>query len=340
MVTKLKLTMMVSAVALMCVSFAPQAQAYNEGDLGVATFTYIPELDDQTLSSVNGSYQNNDPVLTHVWPASVYNEAFGRIELPVGALQGTGGTREAASFSIPVVITDTGFPNMVTWYTKNHYQNGLVNDVSFFRVKTDGSVVVWAANNPYGNDPYGDPHGQAAGFEPITVAGCGATRGSASQIYVVNRLINVGGCLQMGTSYNLEPAVGGGGGGGEVDLSGLVAGQAAIEAKLDSLPAGPQGPQGDSGPTGAAGAAGDAGADGADGADAPCVDCADVQASVEAMVCKLADSLGITSIANLQASLDIVAVNSLLGSNLCSGSGADCLQAIQDGAQALLDSKQ
>jgi hypothetical protein len=144
----------------------------------------------------------------------------------------------------------------------------------------------------------------------------------------------------MGTSSTLEPAVGGGGGGGEVDLSGLVAGQAAIEAKLDSLPAGPQGPQGDSGPTGAAGAAGDAGADGADGADAPCVDCADVQASVEAMVCKLADSLGITSIANLQASLDIVAVNSLLGSNLCSGSGADCLQAIQDGAQALLDSKQ
>ena len=316
----LKLTMTVAMVALMCGSFAPQAQAYNEGDVALFRFNYIPELDDQTLSSVSGNYQNAGSVLTHIWPASVYNEAFGRTELPVAALNGTGAAREAATFLIPITVSDTGFPNMITWHKHNHYQNGPLNDVSFFRVSTDGTVKMWTSNGPHGTAPWGDYEGIAS---VITIPGCAATRGSASQITMIGSIINVGGCLVMGGGSTLQPglAAGGGGGGGEVDLSGLEAGQAALEAKLDNLPAGPQGPAGADGTAGTAGTAGAAGADGAvgpagaDGTDAPCKSCADVANAAVDLACKIAADA--TSIAELQECADIVVNTLLISTNIC-----------------------
>ena len=315
----LKLTMTVAAVALMCVSFAPQAQAYNEGDLGVIRFNYLPQNPDSTIRAVDG-YQNSNAIKTQVWPSYVYNETFGGIELPVHPLQGTSPNYEPAGFSIPVRVSETGFPNMITWNVFHNYQNGVVNDISFFRVNLDGSVTMWAQNGPFGPGPYGDLHGQYTGFDPINVSGCAASYGSAAQIYVLGNAINVGACLQMGSSYTLEQGAGGGGGG--ADLSGLEAGQAAIEAKLDNLPAGPQGPAGDAGPTGDA------------GADAACTPCADVTDAAVALACEILGENPPTSVSALQATSQVVVDTLLISTNICE---ADC--DISAGIQAAIDAK-
>jgi hypothetical protein len=315
----LKLTMTVAAVALMCVSFAPQAQAYNEGDVALFQFSYLPQNPDNTLRTLSGNYQNSSSVKEEIWPASVYNEAFGQHELNVAQFLGTYPTFEPASFWIPITISDTGFPNMVTWVKDQNYQNGARTAVSFFRVGTDGTVQMWRANGPHGTAPYGDIQGVA---DLVTVTACLAAY-NGTQINALGVILNVGGCLVVGGDPGAtQPGLAAGGGGGGADLSGLEAGQAAIEAKLDNLPAGPQGPAGDAGPTGDA------------GADAACTPCADVTDAAVALACEILGENPPTSVSALQATSQVVVDTLLISTNICE---ADC--DISAGIQAAIDAK-
>ena len=92
------------------------------------------------------------------------------------------------------------------------------------------------------------------------------------------------------------------------ELSGALA---AIEAKLDNLPAGPAGPQGE------AGAAGAAGTDGAAGADAPCKDCEDVASSAVDLACVILDVNAATTIQELQDTANVVVNTLLISANVC-----------------------
>lgn len=308
----LKLTMTVAAVALMCVSFAPQAQAYNEGDVALFQFTYLPQNPDNTLTTLSGNYQNSSSVKEQIWASSVYNEAFGQTELNVAQFLGTHGAYEPAHHYIPITISDTGFPNMVTWVKDQNYQNGARTAVSFFRVSTDGTVQMWRANGPHGTAPYGDIQGVA---DLVTITACAAAY-NGTQINALGVVLNVGGCLVVGGDPGAtQPGLAAGGGGGGADLSGLEAGQAAIEAKLDNLPAGPQGPAGDAGPTGAAGDAGADGPAGANGTDAPCKSCADVASAAVDLACKIAADA--TSMSELQECADVVVSTLLISANIC-----------------------
>ncbi len=315
----LKLTMTAVTVALMCVSFAPQAQAYNEGDVALFQFSYLPQNPDNTLRTLSGNYQNSSSVKEEIWPASVYNEAFGQHELNVAQFLGTYPTFEPASFWIPITISDTGFPNMVTWVKDQNYQNGARTAVSFFRVGTDGTVQMWRANGPHGTAPYGDIQGVA---DLVTVTACAAAY-NGTQINALGVVLNVGGCLVVGGDpATTQPGLAAGGGGGGADLSGLEAGQAAIEAKLDNLPAGPQGPAGDAGPTGDA------------GADAACTPCADVTDAAVALACEILGENPPTSVSALQATSQVVVDTLLISTNICE---ADC--DISAGIQAAIDAK-
>jgi hypothetical protein len=112
-------------------------------------------------------------------------------------------------------------------------------------------------------------------------------------------------------------------------ITSLLSGQAALEAKLDSLPAGSQGPQGKQGdagadgPAGAAGAAGDAGADGPAGADgaagdaAACTPCADVTNAAVELACKLVGTNPPTNIPELQAFSQTIVDTLLISANIC-----------------------
>jgi len=119
------------------------------------------------------------------------------------------------------------------------------------------------------------------------------------------------------------------------EISGALA---AIEAKLDNLPAGPAGPQGEAGAAGAAGtdgapgAAGAAGTDGAAGAagtdgavgtdgtagaDAPCKDCEDVASSAVDLACVILDVNPATTIQELQDTANVVVNTLLISANVC-----------------------
>ena len=198
---------------------------------------------------------------------------------------------------------------MVTWVKDQNYQNGARTAVSFFRVGTDGTVQMWRANGPHGTAPYGDIQGVA---DLVTITACAAAY-NGTQINALGVVLNVGGCLVVGGDpATTQPGLAAGGGGGGADLSGLEAGQAAIEAKLDNLPAGPQGPAGDAGPTGAAGADG---ATGANGTDAPCKSCADVASAAVELACKIAADA--TSMSELQECADVVVSTLLISANIC-----------------------
>ena len=126
---------------------------------------------------------------------------------------------------------------------------------------------------------------------------------------------------------------------------------AAVEAKLDNLPAGPQGPQGTAGADGTNGSdgpqgpQGKVGADGADGADAPCVDCQAISDAAFDLACIQLAASPATTVSDFQSSVDAIATVSIVGSgdNICEpipGGAATCMDYINDQAQAIYDSKQ
>jgi len=129
-------------------------------------------------------------------------------------------------------------------------------------------------------------------------------------------------------------------------ITSLLSGQAALEAKLDSLPAGSQGPQGTQGdagadgPAGAAGAAGDAGADGPAGAAgaagdaAACTPCADVTNAAVLLACKLVGSNPPTNIPELQEFSQTIVDTLLISANICE---TDC--DVAAGITAAIDAK-
>ena len=118
----------------------------------------------------------------------------------------------------------------------------------------------------------------------------------------------------------------------------VIAGLAAIEAKLDNLPAGPQGPQGEAGANGSDGAAGTNGSDGAAGtngtdgaagtngtdgaqgpagADADCVACADVANGAVNLACLVLGENIPTSFAETEAAALIIVDTLLISTNVC-----------------------
>ena len=125
---------------------------------------------------------------------------------------------------------------------------------------------------------------------------------------------------------------------------------AAVEAKLDNLPAGPQGPQGTAGADGTNGSdgpqgpQGKVGADGADGADAPCIDCQAISDAAFNLACIQLAANPATTVSDFQSSVDALATVSIVGSgdNICEpipGGAATCMDYINDQAQAIYDSK-
>jgi hypothetical protein len=123
-------------------------------------------------------------------------------------------------------------------------------------------------------------------------------------------------------------------------ITSLLAGQAALEAKLDNLPGGAQGPQGKQGADGAAGAAGAAGADGAagaagaDGAAAACTPCADVTTAAVALACKLVATNPPTNVPELQEFSQVIVDTLLISTNICED---DC--DVAAGITAAIDAK-
>ncbi len=122
---------------------------------------------------------------------------------------------------------------------------------------------------------------------------------------------------------------------------------AAVEAKLDNLPAGPQGPQGKAGANGDNGSDGGQGPQGkigADGADAPCVDCQTISDAAFNLACIQLAASPATTVSDFQSSVEAIATVSIVGSggNICEpipGGAATCMDYINDQAQAIYDSK-
>ena len=113
-------------------------------------------------------------------------------------------------------------------------------------------------------------------------------------------------------------------------ITSILAGQAALEAKLDNLPGGgsqgAQGKQGADGAAGAAGAAGPAGPvgpAGADGAAAACTPCTDVTNAAVELACKLAASNPPTDVAELQEFAQVIVDNLLISANICDPDNCD-----------------
>ncbi len=103
-------------------------------------------------------------------------------------------------------------------------------------------------------------------------------------------------------------------------LTDVLAGQAALEAKLDNLPAGSQGPAGADGSPGAAGDTGETGAQGPQGkagADAPCTPCADVTSAAVELACKLVGVNTPTNVPELQAFAQTIVDTLLISANIC-----------------------
>ena len=135
-------------------------------------------------------------------------------------------------------------------------------------------------------------------------------------------------------------------------ITDILAGQAALEAKLDNLPAGPQGPAGADGATGAdgtAGAAGDAGAagaqgpqgkagaDGAAGAAAACTPCADVTDAAVALACKLVGTNPPTNVPELQEFAQTIVDTLLISTNICDPDNCDVAAGIDAAIAAKLN---
>jgi len=129
-------------------------------------------------------------------------------------------------------------------------------------------------------------------------------------------------------------------------ITDILAGQAALEAKLDNLPAGAQGPAGADGATGADGTAGaagaagaqgpqgKAGADGAAGAAAACTPCADVTDAAAELACKLLGTTPPTSVSELQEFAQTIVDTLLISANICE---PDC--DVDAGITAAIDAK-
>jgi hypothetical protein len=160
----------------------------------VFVFQYLPEETENVVVS------DGSTIRGEIWPSGVHNEGFGYSPLPRARLQGGWGAPqsfEPAILYIPVTVSDTGFPNMITWTIHKPYQNGPITAVSYFRVRTDYSIVMWSQNEGQAVSPYQDIEGSYMGLnEPITIERCYATRGSASNIVVHGVRLNVGGCLR------------------------------------------------------------------------------------------------------------------------------------------------
>jgi len=338
----LKITMTALAVALTC-GFVNEAKAgtWAEGDLALVNLSYFARTGfniseataGQDKAYVGLTYQgvnfaNPGANVGRVWVGAVYTPAMGWAEMVMPAPKLDAPT----VLPIPVVASSSGFPNMIeVRFTTGNPLQGLNTRLIFFRVYADsaGELVtkMWG-----GDVPGGTAFNEDNAFAPPG----SATKDSGPFISICCG----NGDLFFGANINLGAKQVADTGGGGTDLSGVDAALAAIEAKLDSLPAGPQGPAGDAGPTGNAGADG---ATGADGANAPCVDCADVQDAVEELACALAPALQLTNVDDLLASVQSLAVNALLGADVCpngAGEEAACLATIIDGVQALWDSKQ
>ena len=115
--------------------------------------------------------------------------------------------------------------------------------------------------------------------------------------------------------------------GGGTDLTPVLDGQAAIEAKLDNLPAGPAGPQGDAGADGQAGGqgaqgkVGPAGAAGATGAAAPCVPCQDVADSAVGLACLILGETSPTNFQEIENAATVIVGSLMISTNICEGEG-------------------
>jgi hypothetical protein len=327
----LKITMTALAVALTC-GFVNEAKA-AEGDLVVVNINYIVQnefklgfentSDYDKIGYKFSGFASSNSHEQKIWVGAIYTPKSGWAEMALPSLNASNPTYR----QVVTEMTDTGFPNIIEVRFTPHPLGGVASRFVYFRVKADSSIIMWGGDGTGGDDPYGE----GSAWAPPATASLGGS-GAMSM------------CCGTGHIYFGAGLVGSAGSssdsGGGTDLSGVDAALAAIEAKLDSLPAGPQGPAGDAGPTGDAGADG---ATGADGANAPCVDCVDVQDAVEELACALAPALQLTNVDDLLASVQSLAVNALLGADVCpngAGEEAACLATIIDGVQALWDSKQ
>ena len=341
----LKLTMTAVAVVLMG-GFVNEAKAgsWSEGDLAVMNLSYFARTGfniseaaaGQDKAYVGLTYQginfaNPGANVARVWVGAVYTPAMGWAEMvmPVPKLD------QPTYLQIPVVVSNSGFPSMIeVRFTTGNPLQGLMTRLVYFRVYTDTDnelqIKMWG-----GDVPGGDAFNESNAYAPPS----SATKDSGDFIAICCGSAD----LFFGANLNLGAKKVADAGGGGVDLAPVNTALAAIEAKLDNLPAGPAGPQGDAGPTGAAGAAGAAGDAGAAGADAPCVECDEIADAAFALACKLLTLHQPTSLDEFRDCVGTIADVSIVGSgnNICAPLDATdaCAQDIDSQVQAIFDDK-
>ena len=331
----LKLTMTAVAVVLMG-GFANRAAA-AEGDLVVARINYIVQNEfklgfENTTDYNDVGYQMSRfaSTATHerkIWVGAIYTPTMGWAEMALPSLNASNPTYLFA----PTVMSDTGYPNIIEVRFTPHNLSGISTRFVYFRVKADSSIIMWGGDGTGGDDAFGE----GSSWAPPATASLGGA-GAMS-------ICCGSGHIYFGAGISSSAGSSGDSGGGGVDLGPVNTALAAIEAKLDNLPAGPAGPQGDAGPTGATGAAGAAGDAGAAGADAPCVNCDEIADAAFALACKLLTLHQPTTLEEFRDCVGTIATVSIVGSgnNICAPNDATgaCAQDIDSQVQAIFDDK-
>ncbi len=276
-------------------------------------------------------------------PIGVYNELMGWIDAP--AHRSSSGV---STMLVQCEIGGTGFANAIVIHQIETVRGGTFRAreiVAYFRVYPAGEHGEGSTHVRYWLSWDGNMSGwhDVVNADPITYSGDGTYNGI------------VGGSGKNG-NFSLNATIiaertadeAGGGGGGSVDLTPVLNGQAAIEAKLDNLPAGPQGPAGAAGASGAAGTDGTDGSQGAQGkvgpsgANAPCASCADIANAAFDLACKLLTMNQPTSLQEFRDCVDAIAAVSIVGSanNICTpypDDASSCEGYIESQVQGIFD---
>ena len=259
-----------------------------------------------------------------IWVGAIYTPTMGWAEMALPSLNATNPTY----YAVPVTMSDTGFPNMIEVRFTSHPLGGINTRFVYFRVKADGSILMWGGDGTGGDDTFNE----GSAWTPpatATIGGSGAMSMCCGS-----------GHIYFGAGIMSSVASGDSGGGGDVDLGPVNTALAAIEAKLDNLPAGPAGPQGEQGPAGNDGATGAAGAA---GAAAPCVECAEIADAAFALACKLLTLHQSTTLEEFRESVTTISNVSIVGSgnNICAPNDADgaCAANIDSQVQGIFDEK-